>query len=74
MIMSRIVRVRETLAAVLERKEYFLPTAKNIGIREGTKTLLQAITVVENFNVFDEFAESLMSSIQSIFSCLYFSH
>jgi len=41
--MSGIVLVREALAAVLERKEYLLPTARNVGIREGTKTLLQAI-------------------------------
>ena len=65
--MSRIVQVREALAAVLERKAYLLPTARNVGIREGTKTLLQAITAVENVNVFDKFAESLVSSIQSIF-------
>ena len=44
-----------------------LPTARNVGIREGTETLLQAITVVENINDFDKFAESLVSSIQSIF-------
>ena len=59
--------VRKALAAVLERKEYLLPTARNVGIREGTKTLLQAIIEVKNVNVFDEFAESLVSSIQSIF-------
>ena len=41
--------------------------ARNIGIREGTKMLLQAITAVKNVNVFDKFAESLVSSIQSIF-------
>ena len=29
--------------------------------------LLQAITAVKNVNVFDKFAESLVSSIQSIF-------
>ena len=69
MIMSGKVLVREALAAVLERKEYLLPTARNTGIREGMKTLLQAITIteVENINVFDKFAESLVSSIQSIF-------
>ena len=33
----------EGLAAVLKRKEYLLPAARSIGIREGTKTLLQAI-------------------------------
>lgn len=60
-------RSSEALAAVLERKEYLLPTARNVGIREGMKTLLQAITEVENVNVFDEFAESLVSSFQSIF-------
>ena len=44
-------------------KEYMLPTVRNVGIRKGTKTLLQAITVVTN----DKFAESLVSPIQSIF-------
>ena len=42
-------------------KEYMLPTERNVGIREGTKTLLQAIRTVENVSVFDE---SLVSSIQ----------
>ena len=65
--MSGTVLVREALAAVLERKEYLLPTARNVGIREGTKTLLQAIIEVKNANVFDEIAESLVSSIQSVF-------
>ena len=48
-----------------------LPTVRNVGIREGTKMLLQAITAVENVNVFDKFAESLVSSIQSIFPPLF---
>ena len=42
-IMGGIVLVREGLAAVLKRKEYLLPAARSVGIREGTKTLLQAI-------------------------------
>ena len=42
-------------------KEYMLPTERNVGIREGTKTLLQAIRTVKNVSVFDE---SLVSSIQ----------
>jgi len=29
-------------------KEYLLPTARNVGIRESTKMLLQAITAVKN--------------------------
>jgi len=42
-------------------KEYMLPIVRNVGIREGTKTLLQAIRTVENVIVFDE---SVVSSIQ----------
>ena len=45
-------------------KEYMLPTVRNIGIREGNKTLLQTIRTVKNVSVFDKFAESLVSSIQ----------
>jgi len=47
--------------------EYMLPTARNVGVKEGTKTILQAIRTVKIVSVFDKFAESMVSSIQSIF-------
>jgi len=62
--------MREALAAVLERKKHLLPTARNVGIRERTKTLLQEIIATKNV----KFAESLVRSIQSNYSRLYICH